>query len=108
MSTKGTPRSDELAVARINLDFLTNPARIYVLCAFIDTSTGQTIAWTQTDGNTFSKETLEKMIAFRTAIEEDIVRVMCGGSATVTARTPQTPPAGIGEHVDNSKEPRQA
>lgn len=95
MSVKATLRATELVVARITVDFLSNPVKIHALAAFVDQN-GQTLAWSQGDGGVWSPETLDKLKALRDGMEQDLARAL-----TTEGRGPTTSksavPDGLGE-----------
>ena len=99
--SKGTLRADELKVSKIDVDFLTNPVKVRVLLAFVDTSTGHTIAWANGDGGMWSTETKQKLRELCDSMEEDAARQLLSEHSSVPAKSSpaKTPVGGIGEHL---------
>ena len=86
-----------LAVAQITIDFLQAPTRVHALASLVNDRTGQSIAWTEGEGGTWSKETLQCVRALQLAMEEDLAKRVFS-TVAVSGKEPDKP-KGLGEHL---------
>lgn len=97
---KGTLDTDEMRVARINVDYLLNPIKVDVMFGFSNTRTGRTPAFANATSGVWSPATMEKLKELCESMEADMARVVMAGGATGPAtRAGAFSEGGLGEHV---------
>lgn len=102
--SKGTLKADELRIAKITVDMLTNPSKVQALFALIDSKTGRTLAWSEGQGNMWSHATIDKLKELRQAMEDDAAAILLeGGSTASTTTGGLARVGGIGEHLGNGE-----
>lgn len=100
--SKGTLKADELKVARITVNFLTQPMKVQAMFALVDSKTGSTLSWSQLDGSAWSDETKSLLRQLCLSMEDDAARHLFSEFTSVpTAIRPAPPPGGISEHLGN-------
>lgn len=72
MSVKGTPRLQELAITSFEVSYEKATIGLKATAAFVDASTGVTLAWTRGEGGVWSKKTMEMLGELRLAMELDL------------------------------------
>ncbi len=102
MTVRGTLKSDALVIARINIDFMTNPAKVFAAAALIvEKQIAQPIGWTESS-SAWSPETLSKLRDLRESMERDLARALFVEGAS-DAPSPQPAgvvmPGGLSEHL---------
>ena len=106
---KGTVVADTLSVARITVDLLRNPVKVHALAGIVNSTTGQTVAWTEGSGGVWSASTMAKLRELRESMETDLGAKIFGDNAVNTggplAPTTPTKPSGLGEHIGDAAEP---
>ena len=96
---KGTLNADELKVAKITVNVLTNPIKFPALFALVDNKTGRTVAWTSGDSGKWSNETMTHFKSMCESMERDIANdVMDGVSDSVSTKAPPNV-GGLAEHL---------
>lgn len=100
MTTSGRPRFNALALGEVTVNFMGATLTMKCKAAFVDQETGNTHAWTTSEGP-WSEGTVETLRELRMRMEEDLGAIHFeGGTVSPTARPTAGPPTGgIGEHL---------
>lgn len=97
MAVKGTPKFDTLALAELAADFKGQGTSVVCKAAFVNSATGSTHGWTQSNGP-WSKETTELLAKLKDSIEADMGDKHLDNATTPTSGNVSSPNAGgLGE-----------
>lgn len=101
--SKITLKADELKVAKISVNFLSNPVRVHSLFALVDTVTGRTVAWSEGEGGLWSNETMAKLRELCILMEEDAIKHISSDQGFIPSQHPtaRVPAGGIAEHLSD-------
>jgi len=100
--SKGTLKADEMKVAKVTVNLLTQPVKVQALFALVDSKTGSTVAWSQLEGSAWSDETKRLLRQLCASMEDDAARHLFSEFSSVpSSNRPAPPSGGIGEHLGN-------
>jgi hypothetical protein len=103
---KGIPRFDGIAIGQLSANFNRETLHLEATAGFVDSKTGETHGWTKGDGRMWSKETMQKLLELREAMESDFSRLhfsMTGSEYVGPVHSKA--PSGIGEHLATADAP---
>lgn len=101
---KGTLDTDEMRVARIEIDFLISPVKFNATFAFVCSRTGATPAFARAEGGIWTTGTLEKLRELCEAMELDMSKAVLTGGSSAPAKA-GLKIEGLGEHLGTTEAP---